>query len=45
MSEDKDDIEWYHEFIDLSYKPSKTDLVVLFYYEPGQGVTKEDVIG
>lgn len=39
------EIEWYHDFIDLDYKPSKTDLVVLFYYEPGTGVTKEDVIG
>ena len=45
MSEDKEDTEWNHDFIDISYSPSETDLVVLFYYEPGQGVTKEDVIG
>lgn len=39
------EIEWYHEFIDLNHKPSDTDLVVLYYYEPASGVSKEDVIG
>lgn len=43
MSDGK--IEWYHDFIDLDYKPSKSDLVVLFYFEPGEGVTTEGVIG
>ena len=43
LSEEK--IEWYQDFIDLDYKPSKSDLVVLFYFEPGDGVTTEDVIG
>lgn len=38
-------VEWYHEFINLKYKPSKTDLNVLFYFEPAKGVTKEDAIG
>ncbi len=37
-------IEWYHDFIDLNYKPSKSDLKVLFYFEPN-GVTKDDAIG
>ncbi|HJU13687.1 MAG TPA: type III ribulose-bisphosphate carboxylase [Candidatus Nitrosotalea sp.] len=27
-------IDWYHEFVDLKYKPSKTDLVCLFRFEP-----------
>jgi len=38
-------IEWYHEFIDTGYKPSKTDIKVLFYYEPATGITREDAIG
>lgn len=37
--------EWYHEFIDARYKPSKTDVKVLFYYEPAKGISKEDAIG
>ena len=38
-------IEWYHDFINLKYKPRKTDLKVLFYFEPARGITKEDAIG
>ncbi|MBM3300676.1 MAG: ribulose-bisphosphate carboxylase large subunit, partial [Deltaproteobacteria bacterium] len=37
--------EWYHEFINTKYNPSKTDIKVLFYYEPAEGITKEDAIG
>lgn len=43
MAEKK--IEWYHSFINLKYKPKKTDLKVLFYFEPAKGITKEDAIG
>jgi len=38
-------IEWYHDFIDKSYRPKKNDLKVLFYFEPAAGITKEDAIG
>ena len=38
-------IEWYHEFIDKSYKPKENDIKVLFYYEPAKGITDEDAIG
>nr|VDD88856.1 RuBisCO long chain, Form III-b [uncultured archaeon] len=38
-------IEWYHDFINLKYKPKKTDLKTLFYFEPARGITKEDAIG
>nr|VDD89158.1 RuBisCO long chain, Form III-b [uncultured archaeon] len=38
-------IEWYHDFIDQSYKPKSTDLKALFYFEPDTGITKEDAIG
>lgn len=37
--------EWYHDFINTKYKPRKSDVKVLFYYEPAQGITKEDAIG
>lgn len=38
-------IEWYHEFINTKYRPSRTDIKVLFYYEPDKGITREDAIG
>ncbi|MEK6840445.1 MAG: type III ribulose-bisphosphate carboxylase [Nanoarchaeota archaeon] len=38
-------IEWYHDFINLKYRPKKTDLKVLYYFEPSAGITKEDAIG
>jgi ribulose-bisphosphate carboxylase large chain len=38
-------VEWYKDFVDLNYKPKKTDLKVLFYFEPAKGVTIKDAIG
>jgi len=38
-------IEWYLEFISTKYRPSKTDIKVLFYYEPARGVSSKDAIG
>ena len=38
-------IEWYHDFINLNYKPRKTDLKVLYYFEPAKGITRDDAIG
>lgn len=38
-------VEWYHDFINKSYKPAKTDLKALFYFEPEKGITKDDAIG
>jgi len=38
-------IEWYHEFINKKYNPRKTDLKVLFYFEPDRGISKSDAIG
>ncbi|MEX2017283.1 MAG: type III ribulose-bisphosphate carboxylase, partial [Candidatus Pacearchaeota archaeon] len=38
-------IEWYHDFINLKYKPKANDLKVLFYFEPDKGITKDDAIG
>src|SRR3990167_3548627 len=38
-------VEWYHEFIDLKYKPKKNDLKVLFYFQPARGISTGDAIG
>ena len=43
MSEKK--VEWYHDFINLKYKPKSTDLKVLYYFEPAKGSSKGDAIG
>ncbi len=38
-------IDWYDEFIDMSYKPAKDDLIALFYFEPAEGISKNEAIG
>jgi len=38
-------VEWYTEFVDENYKPSKTDLVALFYFEPAHGISADEAIG
>lgn len=38
-------IEWYTEFVDLNYKPKKTDLVALFRFEPAKGVGVKEATG
>nr|VDD88920.1 RuBisCO long chain, Form III-b [uncultured archaeon] len=43
MTEKK--VEWYHDFIDLKYRPKQDELKVLYYFEPDKGITKEDAIG
>ena len=43
MAEKK--VEWYHDFINLKYKPKPDELKVLYYFEPAAGETKEDAIG
>lgn len=37
-------VEWYLDFVNKKYKPSKTDLVVLFYFEPAAGISQEQAI-
>ena len=41
----KKDIDWYNEFVDLSYKPKKTDLKALFYFEPANGISAKEAVG
>jgi ribulose-bisphosphate carboxylase large chain len=39
------EVEWYHDFVDLKRKPSKTELVALFRITLAQGFTMEDAAG
>ena len=38
-------IDWYDEFVDLNYEPDRDELVVLFYFEPPRGMSKEESAG
>ncbi len=38
-------IDWYLDFIDLNYKPSKTDLIAYFYVEPAENISMEEAAG
>ncbi len=38
-------IDWYEEFVDLSYTPSKDEIICLFYFEPEHGISKKEAIG
>lgn len=38
-------IDWYMEFVDLHYSPAKDDLIVLFYYEPDAGISRQEAVG
>jgi len=37
--------DWYLEFIDLNYKPSKQDLICLFRVEPAKGISMKEAAG
>ena len=38
-------IDWYKDFVDLKYKPSKTDVVCLFRFEPSAKVSLVEAAG
>ena len=38
-------IDWYNEFVDLSYTPAQDELVCLFYFEPAAGIRVEEAAG
>lgn len=38
-------IDWYQDFVDLKYKPSKTDLVCLFRFEPSHKISRIEATG
>ncbi len=37
--------DWYLDFVDLNYKPSKTDLVCEFRVEPAKGISMKEAAG
>jgi len=37
--------DWYLEFVDLNYRPSKTDLVCSFRVEPAKGISMKEAAG
>lgn len=38
-------VEWYTDFVDLNYRPSKNDLVCLFRFEPAKGISAREAAG
>lgn len=38
-------IDWYDEFVELNYTPSKDDLICLYYFEPASGITPKEAAG
>lgn len=38
-------IDWYDEFVDTEYSPGKTDLIVLYYFEPPEGMSAKESAG
>src|SRR3989338_3686890 len=38
-------VEWYLDFVYENYKPAKTDLIVLFYFEPAEGISTKEAVG
>ena len=38
-------IDWYSDFVDLRFRPSKTDIVCLFRFEPARGISVKEAAG
>jgi ribulose-bisphosphate carboxylase large chain len=38
-------IDWYMDFVDSGYLPSKDDLICLYYFEPAEGIRAEEAVG
>lgn len=38
-------VDWYMEFVDQNYKPSKTDLVCMFRIDPAKGISMKEAAG
>ncbi|MEK6982752.1 MAG: type III ribulose-bisphosphate carboxylase [Candidatus Micrarchaeota archaeon] len=38
-------VEWYLEFWNKNYEPSNSDIIVLFYFEPDNGISLEEAVG
>lgn len=38
-------IDWYREFVDLRYEPAKDEIICLYSFEPGEGITPAEAAG
>ncbi|MDV4343140.1 type III ribulose-bisphosphate carboxylase [Methanoculleus sp. YWC-01] len=38
-------IDWYEEFVDLNHTPGPDELVALYYFEPAEGISREEAVG
>lgn len=38
-------IDWYSDFVDLDYRPTRTDVVCLFRFEPAGGISIKEAVG
>jgi len=38
-------IDWYDQFVDLEYAPDRSEIIVLFYFEPPAGMSKKESAG
>ena len=38
-------IDWYMDFVDTSYTPTKDEIVCLYYFEPDKGISREAAAG
>ncbi|HOI12443.1 MAG TPA: type III ribulose-bisphosphate carboxylase [Methanoculleus sp.] len=38
-------IDWYEEFVDLDHTPGPDELVALYYFEPAEGISREEAVG
>jgi ribulose-bisphosphate carboxylase large chain len=38
-------IDWYEEFVDLNHTPGRDELVALYYFEPAEGISREEAVG
>ena len=38
-------IDWYNEFVDVNHTPGPDELVALYYFEPAEGVSREEAVG
>ncbi|NMA11407.1 MAG: type III ribulose-bisphosphate carboxylase [Methanomicrobiales archaeon] len=38
-------IDWYEEFVDLNHTPGPDELVTLYYFEPAEGISREEAVG
>ncbi len=38
-------IDWYMDFVDTGYNPAGDEIICLFYFEPAEGISREEAAG